>query len=224
MSTWLEHVEKWKDCTLCPLCEQRDRICLARGAVPCDVLFIGEAPGASEDARGIPFDGPAGKRLDWIIERALEQWTAPGPDHYDIVCAWTNLVACFPAEAKARGDNEPEQGEILACRSRLDEFINVAQPRLIVCVGLLAAGYVSHTDVVPCVDIIHPAATFKMKAVQAQQALQHATIKLRNAVEDMLQKPRTYWSKWGVKYARKSKREQIADAYESAINESDIPF
>jgi DNA polymerase len=64
MSRWSEHVERWKDCMACGLCRQRYRICLGRGTVPCDVLFIGEAPGAVENAQGLPFVGPAGQLLD----------------------------------------------------------------------------------------------------------------------------------------------------------------
>ena len=220
MISWELHVERWKDCTLCPLHKQRDRIVLAKGTVPCDILFCGEAPGASEDALGLPFVGPAGKRLDWLIEQAILS---------TVSLAYCNLTCCFPALAKARGDNEPEREEILACRPRLDEFINVAQPRLIVCVGSLATEYVDHSGTVPCADIVHPAATFHMKAVQAQQVLQHAVVVLRNAVEDMLQKPRCDWVEWGMKrreiHAGKSKREQIAAAYDEAIADADgTPF
>src|SRR3954471_2435855 len=99
MTTWLEHVARWRDCTRCPLSQQRSNIVLARGQVPCDVLFVGEAPGASEDALAQPFCGPAGHLLDQIVERAL-----PPIVSY----AMTNLVCCFPREAKAQGDNEPE--------------------------------------------------------------------------------------------------------------------
>ena len=50
---------------------------LYRGKVPCHVLFVGEAPGQSEDSVGRPFEGPAGGKLDQIVERALAQ--APDP-------------------------------------------------------------------------------------------------------------------------------------------------
>ncbi len=180
MSTWIEHVARWRDCTACPLHTQRSNIVLARGTVPCDVLFIGEAPGASEDALGLPFKGPAGGVLDQIIERALPP---------AVTYAMTNLVACYPRDAKMRGDNEPEHVEILACRPRLEEFIALASPRLIVCVGSLSTGYVREDGETPIVSIIHPAATFppRMARAQAGEALRRATVVLRNAVEDMLQ-------------------------------------
>lgn len=64
-------VDKWGDCNRCHLCETREKIVIARGSVPADVLFIGEAPGEGEDSTGIPFIGPAGRLLDDIITKGL---------------------------------------------------------------------------------------------------------------------------------------------------------
>lgn len=180
MTAWTDHVARWENCTACPLHSQRDRIVLGRGQVPCDVLFIGEAPGASEDALGQPFVGPAGNVMDQMIERAVP---------HGVTYALTNLVCCFPREAKARGDNEPEDGEIMACRPRLKEFVDLARPKLLVCVGALAEAYVPTEWGIPEVHIIHPAATFppRMARVQAAAAIQHAVVKLRCAVEAVVQ-------------------------------------
>ena len=156
------------------------------------MLFCGEAPGASEDALGQPFVGPAGKLLDQIIERSLP----PTVTH-----VLTNLVCCFPKEAKASGENEPHTAEIRACRPRLIEFVNLARPRLIVCVGALAADHVDHADTVRCADIVHPAAILRMPLAQKQMAVQRAIVVIRNAVEDMLAAPRTEFTEWGTKYA-----------------------
>ncbi len=182
MSAWLDHVTKWRDCTRCPLSEQRSNIVLARGQVPCTVLLCGEAPGASEDALGLPFVGPAGRLLDQIIERALPA---------DMQYALTNLVACYPANAKAEGYNEPEYGEILACKPRLQEFIRIAKPRLVVCVGALAWNYVEHdaygkVQGAMVMQIVHPAAILRMPLAQKGYAVQKCIVQLRNAVEDVL--------------------------------------
>jgi len=188
LTAWQLFVNKWKDCTDCPLCEERDRIVLARGHVPADVVFIGEAPGASENAIGFPFVGPAGHLLDQIIERAL-----PPTVKY----ALTNLVACYPAEAKSRGDNEPEHNDITACRPRLVEFVNIAQPKLIVCVGALATQYVDHLDTVKCCDIVHPAHILRMPLAQKQMAVQKTIVQLRCAVDTMVQS-KNIFTKWGA--------------------------
>ena len=180
--TWLEHVEKWKDCTLCPLSQQRSNICLARGTQPCDVLFVGEAPGQIEDGMGLPFKGPAGRLLDQIIERSIPT---------TVTYALTNLVACFPAEAKARGDNEPERAEILTCRPRLVEFIDLCKPKLVVRVGTLAADNVQHDSYglvrgAKCIDIVHPAHILaRLPAAQKQMAVNRCIVQIRNAVESM---------------------------------------
>lgn len=222
MTTWLDHVEKWRDCTACPLHCQRSNICLARGSVPCAVLFIGEAPGQVEDALGQPFRGPAGRLLDQIIWYALPHQKHDGyyiedSDEYDAITirgcrrchkvgaelaenpciplvtyALTNLVACFPAEAKARGDNEPELSEIKSCRPRLMEFIDLCKPKLVVCVGSLASDWVQHDAYgkvrgADAVAIVHPAAILRMPLAQKQMAVQRCIIQIRNAVDAVIQ-------------------------------------
>lgn len=207
MSEWTDHVDKWRNCTACPLCHQRDRICLARGQVPCDVLLVGEAPGASEDATGKPFDGPSGDLLQKIIDQVLPKDGTPS-------YALTNLVCCFPREAKGRGDNEPERDEILACRPRLYEFINLCSPRLIVCVGSLARDYVDHNNGVRCIDIVHPAAIVRMPLAQKNMAAQKCVVVLRNAVQNMVQSSSEF-TKWETSDASVKKQKYL---------DSTIPF
>lgn len=185
---WFEHVEKWKDCQRCPLGEQRNRICIARGSIPADVCFIGEAPGPSEDAIGFPFKGPAGHKMDWIIDNSIPT----GVSH-----VLTNLVLCFPREAKARGDNEPERGEILECRPRLIEFINIAQPRLIVAVGSLANQYIPNNSDVQRIHIYHPAYILaRLKKVQQSFEFHNCVVQVRCAVRAMLQCDKKPWKEW----------------------------
>lgn len=197
MSEWTDHVAQWKDCTKCPLGAQRDRICLGRGVIPAEIVFIGEAPGVSEDALGLPFKGPAGALLDQIIERALPSNTR---------FALTNLVACFPRIAKEAGDNEPDPREIEACRPRLREFVRLCHPRLIVLVGQLAKWQVAGQNdfaltrdeidnglpwlkpgkFIEFCDIVHPAAILRMPLAQKQMAVQRAIVLIRRAFEDMI--------------------------------------
>jgi DNA polymerase len=192
MSAWTEHVAKWEGCTRCALARQRGLICLARGDVPCDVLFIGEAPGASENALGVPFVGPAGQLLDRVIEQALGGFSlckagharANGYGGRSITTAYTNLVACFPEEAKGRGDNEPEVEEVLACRKRLDEFVALARPKLVVFVGNMVEQWTNVPDGAASVKIVHPASVLRQPLVQKNLAVQRAVVTLRNAVVD----------------------------------------
>ncbi len=192
MTAWQTFVEKWKNCTLCPLHTQRDRIVLARGKIPADIMLVGEAPGASENAIGVPFCGPAGRLLDQIVEKAIP---------LSISVVYCNLVCCFPADAKREGVNEPSHKEITACSSRLAEFVNLARPRLIVRVGALAAYHVDHTDTVRCADVVHPAAILRMPLAQRQMATQKSIVIIRNAVADMLESGSVKFTKWGEEHA-----------------------
>lgn len=192
MSPWQRHVARWKDCKQCPLGGQRDRIVLARGTLPCNILFVGEAPGMSEDALGQPFVGPAGHLLDRIIGQAIN----PPVTH-----ALTNLVACYPRDAKNEGINEPEYHEIIACRERLVEFVNIAQPNLIVRVGRLATGYVPVRDGMRYIDVDHPAAILRMPLAQQQMAARRCVVQVRNAVEQAIQSPKQF-VKWEVDRAK----------------------
>lgn len=216
MTTWLKHVEDWKDCQRCPLAKQRGRICLARGTIPCDVLFIGEAPGMNEDAEGKPFWGPAGQLLNQIIDRALPS---------DVACAFTNLVACFPREAKERGDNEPERDEILTCKPRLIEFANLAQPRMVVTVGGLADSYVSPICTGPRVHIVHPAYILSQIPVAAKgPATKKCIVQIAHAWEDAV-KLNAQFNPWKKPDASsKTRREHLRDLYNEAAGADDIPY
>ncbi len=125
------HATKWKECVRCDLHHCRDRVVLTRGQIPCEVLFIGEAPGSSENVLGVPFIGPAGKLLDQLIESAQL-------DHRDVRIAFTNLVACVPKE-NGQKIGEPAKEWIQACAPRLIDFVSLCKPKAIIYVGKLAA-------------------------------------------------------------------------------------
>ena len=91
---FLDHYNRWKDCTQCDLCEGRRNVVLARGKIPCHVLFLGEGPGLSEDVAGKPFCGPAGKLLDEQINYALDTEDWISLDYPRI--AISNVIACIP--------------------------------------------------------------------------------------------------------------------------------
>lgn len=174
-SAWEAHKAKWSGCTLCPLCEGRTHVVLCRGSLPCDVLFIGEAPGASEDVLGKPFVGPAGKLLDKIIESALND--------RPIRVALTNLVACIPLGDDGDKVKEPSREAIESCAPRLTELRRIANPQLIVCVGDLAEKWaVKPGGGVWLIKIIHPAAILRMDASQQPLAIKRAVVAISDAV------------------------------------------
>ena len=135
----------WQDCQGCPLAQTRKKVVLARGTVPAPLLFVGEAPGPTENVFGEPFVGDAGKVLDRLIfeaERVYRKRVPPkilsrGVPAYAI----TNIVACFPQKNEQGDFREPSKDEAHACRQRLLEFIGICRPRVIVCLGRIAEKY-----------------------------------------------------------------------------------
>ncbi|MBL8393052.1 MAG: uracil-DNA glycosylase [Candidatus Accumulibacter sp.] len=123
---WEELRQSVADCRACSLCQARRQAVLGVGDRKADWLFIGEGPGAEEDARGEPFVGPAGKLLDAMLAAIDLQ---RGNDVYI-----ANAVKCRPP-----GNRTPEAGEIAACAPYLRRQIALLQPRLIVLLGRAAA-------------------------------------------------------------------------------------
>lgn len=127
---WTKFKLQWGDCKACPLHQCRERIVLFRGRIPADILFIGEAPGGSENEWGMPFVGPSGDYLDGLLAEC-------GLDVDR--CCFTNTVCCIPLNENS-DTREPSKDEIKACSKRLTSFITFgARPRLIVYVGRIAA-------------------------------------------------------------------------------------
>ncbi|MCL2344541.1 MAG: uracil-DNA glycosylase [Desulfobulbus sp.] len=130
---WPELAAAVAACRLCPLCQQRQQAVLGVGDRQPDWLFIGEGPGAEEDARGEPFVGQAGKLLDNMLA-ALD--IARGNRVYI-----GNAVKCRPP-----GNRTPEAAEIAACRPWLERQIALLQPKIIVLLGKTAVHSVLHED------------------------------------------------------------------------------
>lgn len=187
MTLYKKHKAKWSNCKRCGLCRTRKRVVLARGKLPADILFIGEAPGASEDVIGKPFVGPAGKLLDKIIGLGIF-------GQYNYVM--TNLVACIPKGDDGSKVGEPSKECIEACSFRLKEFVQLVKPKLVVLVGRLAAKHVYGQaqfdppwlvppDYLDFLEIIHPAAILRMDVSQKGLAIKRCVVIMENAVENL---------------------------------------
>lgn len=182
-----EHRAKWNGCTACSLCETRHHVVLARGDLPCSILFVGEAPGTSENDTGQPFTGPAGHLLDLIIARALMK--------KKVSIAFTNLVACIPLGDDGKKVAEPSVESIEACRERLTEIIVLAKPKGIVLVGKLAEKYVPlATERLPTdgnipkaqwAYITHPAAILRAEKQNQGLLVQTCVVTVRDLIEEI---------------------------------------
>jgi DNA polymerase len=116
--------EQVRSCTRCALHAQRTHAAFSRGDPFAELCFIGEGPGAEEDARGEPFVGPAGLLLDKMI-------TAMGYRRDEVyIC---NIVKCRPPN-----NRKPEPAEMATCMPYLVEQLGLVRPKVIVALGATA--------------------------------------------------------------------------------------
>ncbi len=120
-------------CNRCGLCETRHNVVFGVGKQDADILFIGEGPGEQEDLQGQPFVGPAGKLLDDML-------SIIDLDREDN-CYIANIVKCRPPR-----NRDPLETEQEACISYLMEQIRLIQPKIIVCLGRIAAQKIIRED------------------------------------------------------------------------------
>jgi uracil-DNA glycosylase len=111
-------------CTRCPLSETRNSVVFGAGDANADLMFIGEAPGAEEDRRGLPFVGRAGGLLDELL-------AAIGLGRDSVFIA--NTLMCRPP-----GNRDPQPDELDACRPYLLEKVRLIEPKVIVTLGNFA--------------------------------------------------------------------------------------
>lgn len=115
------------ECTRCALHKGRNKLVFADGSPNARLMFVGEGPGADEDAQGLPFVGRAGQLLNNMI-------TAMGLKREDVYIA--NVVKCRPP-----GNRTPEPEEANTCSPFLFRQIDVVRPEVIVALGATAATY-----------------------------------------------------------------------------------
>lgn len=120
----------WLNCKRCGLHKTRKKVVLGRGTLPAPLLFIGEAPGKTEDLLGEPFVGPAGKLLRRGIEAAADLSGVGVPPYYI-----TNACACRPTDEKDGDNRQPTGEELWACFQRLEAEAKAAAPRVVVFLG-----------------------------------------------------------------------------------------
>lgn len=123
--TWEALERDCANCRECSLWETRTNVVFGVGSREAEVLFIGEGPGANEDARGEPFVGKAGKLLDDML-------AIIGLAREDVYIA--NIVKCRPPQ-----NRDPLGVEQDACIGYLRRQVALLRPKLIVCLGRIAA-------------------------------------------------------------------------------------
>ena len=163
--------EEIGDCRRCKLCEGRTHIVFGVGDPHAKLMFVGEGPGADEDAQGEPFVGRAGQKLNEMI-RAI------GLDRKDVYIA--NVVKCRPP-----GNRDPEPDEVATCSPFLYRQIEAIAPKVIVALGSPATKTLLQTKVgitalrgkwgdfrgIPVMPTFHPAFLLRQYTLLNRQAV-----------------------------------------------------
>ena len=126
MLSWEALERECLGCLRCGLCDKRTNVVFGVGNRQTDILFVGEGPGEQEDLKGEPFVGPAGKLLDDMLSIIdLDRKKN---------CYIANIVKCRPP-----GNRDPLETEQDACIGYLRNQVALIQPKIIVCLGRIAA-------------------------------------------------------------------------------------
>ena len=121
MNSWEELEALCKSCNKCKLAKGRNNVVIGDGNKKARIMFIGEGPGADEDAQGIPFVGKAGKLMNMAF-------AGIGLKREDVYIA--NIVKCRPP-----ANRNPEKDEAEACMEYLRIQIELIKPKVIVLLG-----------------------------------------------------------------------------------------
>ena len=132
MFNWESLEQACLQCTKCDLCKGRTNVVFGVGNQEADILFIGEGPGEQEDLQGIPFVGPAGKLLD-------DMMSIIDLDRTKVYIA--NIVKCRPPL-----NRDPQEEEQEACIGYLRNQVALLHPKIIICLGRIAAKKVIDPD------------------------------------------------------------------------------
>ena len=113
-------------CTRCELCKTRTNVVFGQGVEDAEVLFVGEGPGQNEDEQGLPFVGRSGQLLDkYLFAIDLDRKKN---------CYIANIVKCRPPQ-----NRDPLPAESEACMPWLREQFRLLKPKIVVCLGRIAA-------------------------------------------------------------------------------------
>lgn len=114
------------NCRRCGLCDTRTNVVFGQGVPTAEVMFVGEGPGASEDEQGLPFVGRSGQLLDkYLFAIDLDRTKN---------CYIANIVKCRPPQ-----NRDPQPAESEACMPWLREQFRLLKPKIVVCLGRIAA-------------------------------------------------------------------------------------
>ena len=132
MKSWETLEGACLNCQKCDLWKTRRNVVIGKGNKNADIMFIGEGPGEQEDIQGYPFVGPAGQLLDRMLA-AIDMSVD------DVYIA--NIVKCRPPS-----NRDPKEEEQQACINYLRYQLKLIEPKIIVCLGRIAAKAIIDPD------------------------------------------------------------------------------
>ena len=132
MLSWEELEQQCDKCVKCRLCQTRNNVVFGVGNRQTDILFVGEGPGEQEDLKGEPFVGVAGQLLDNMLSIIDLDRTK---------CYIANIVKCRPPR-----NRDPQEDEQDACIEYLRNQVALIKPKIIVCLGRIAAQRLIYPD------------------------------------------------------------------------------
>lgn len=132
IAAWEELRAQVSACQKCDLCRTRHNVVFGQGTVDTPLVFVGEGPGADEDAEGLAFVGKAGQLLTRIL-------SAGGISRDDVFI--TNVVKCRPPNNRV-----PALEEMMMCGDFLEAQLLLLRPRILVCLGATAAKWILKTS------------------------------------------------------------------------------
>jgi len=127
MSEWEELINECEKCEKCSLSKRRTTVVVGEGNINAEIMFVGEAPGADEDATGRPFIGKAGQLLDTALKSL-------GINREN--CYIANICKCRPENNRV-----PHDDEAFSCLPFLERQISLISPKIIVCMGATPLKY-----------------------------------------------------------------------------------
>ena len=166
--------QQWHNCGLCRLAGTRKNMVLGRGSATPYVVFLGEAPGRTEDAMGQPWVGTSGRFLEYALGEALS--SPQGSTTFDLevhAAYYLNVVACRPCDGRRGPNRQAHPEEIAACATRLKAQLAELRPEVVVRLGIssqISTAWLT-TDAewkwMRVINLPHPAALLRRGGIQA---------------------------------------------------------
>lgn len=144
-------IDKIRDCKKCTICQYRKSVVIGRSNLinekaessfkfneAIEIVFIGEAPGRSEDLLEYPFVGASGRLLNFLIKKTIDKIREENPEFVEPTYFITNTIFCRPTDENYGDNREPTNEEILNCSPNVMTVIKSLNPKQIIFIGKTA--------------------------------------------------------------------------------------